>query len=145
MLVVGASPGFGVQTDTKLFRDILNNFKQQYNKQTLTIRFPEVLQQLQGTDTKIEIITSSMLQPMTMGIGGYRVVDAYVYIFVQTHLQGEDLPPIEYVNAEKRAENAVKLFRDALKIAPEKIKVIRNASKAEILKLFSVLDMKAYN
>ena len=78
-------------------------------------------------------------------IGGYRVVDASVYIFVQTHLQRDDLSAIEYLNAEKRAEDTVKLYRDALKIAPEKIKVIRNASKAEILKLFSVLDMKAYN
>ena len=78
-----------------------------------------------------------MLQPMTMGIGGYRVVDAYVYIFVQTHLQRGDLPPIEYVNAEERAEAFVTMFKDHIKIASEKIKVIRNATKAELLSLFN--------
>ena len=37
----------------------------------------------------------------------------------------------------------MKLFQDVLEIAPEKIKVIRNASKADILKLFSELNKEA--
>ena len=37
----------------------------------------------------------------------------------------------------------MKLFQDVLEIAPEKIKVIRNASKADILKIFSELNKEA--
>ena len=70
-----------------------------------------------------------MLQPMRMGIRGYRIEDISVYIFVQTHIQRKDLPSIEYVNAEERAEAAVKLFRDLLKIDARRILVLKNFSK----------------
>ena len=80
---------------------------------------------------------------MRMGIRGHRIEEVDVYIFVQTHLQRGDLPPIEYVNAEKRAEAAVTLFRDLFKIAPEKIKVIRNAGKDQLLSIFEQLNKDA--
>ena len=82
MFVVGSSPGTGVKKDTKLIRDVLTKFKESFNKRTLMLNFPEVMQQFQGTDTKAEIITSSMLQPMRISIGGYKIKDASVYIFV---------------------------------------------------------------
>ena len=77
---------------------------------------------------------------MRMSIKGHRIEDFNVYIFVQTHLQRKDLPPIEYNDAEERAEAAVSMYRDCLKIAPQKIKVIKNATKAELLALFSQLQ-----
>ena len=81
-------------------------------------------------------MTSSNLQTMRMSIRGHRVEDISVFILVQTHLQRGDLPVLDYVNAEKRAEATVTLFRDVIKIAPEKIKIIKNATKAELLALF---------
>ena len=85
-------------------------------------------------------MTSSNLQIMRMGIRGHRTEDIEVYILVQTHLQRGDLPAIEYVNAEKRAEATVSLFRDVIKIAPEKIKIIINAIKTELLALYRQLE-----
>ena len=64
MLVVGTAPGSAVAADCTIIRDAINNFMHFYDKQTLNIRFPEILRQLQGTDTNIEIINSSMLQPL---------------------------------------------------------------------------------
>ena len=81
-----------------------------------------------------------MLQPMRISIGGYQIKDASVYIFVFTHLQRGDLPPIEYINAEKRAEEMVKMFSEDLKIEIEKIKVCKNLSKTEMLSLIDTLD-----
>ena len=46
MLVVGAEPGNGVKADTKIIKDTMRNFMELYDKRTLTVRFPEVLQQL---------------------------------------------------------------------------------------------------
>ena len=43
MLVVGAAPGGGVKSDTKLIRDIVTKFLELYNKLDLTIEFPRVL------------------------------------------------------------------------------------------------------
>ena len=81
-------------------------------------------------------MTSSNLQTMRMSIRGHRIEDISVFILVQTHLQRGDLPVLDYVNAEKRAEATATLFRDVIKIAPEKIKIIKNATKAELLALF---------
>ena len=94
----------------------------------------------------MEIITSSNLQTMRMSIRGHRIEDFNVYVFVQTHLQRGDLPPIEYVNAEERAKATVSMFRDVFMVPLEKIKVIRNANKAEILSIFNELmeDAKLY-
>ena len=43
MLVVGAAPGGGVKSDTKLIRDIITKFLELYNKMDLTIEFPRIL------------------------------------------------------------------------------------------------------
>ena len=43
MLVVGAAPGGGVKSDTKLIRDIITKFLELYNKLDLTIEFPRIL------------------------------------------------------------------------------------------------------
>ena len=82
MLVVGTSPGSQVASDCTIIRDAVGNFMQFYDKPTLTIRFPEILRQLQGTDTNIEIITSSMLQPLQMSIKGNLISDISAFIFV---------------------------------------------------------------
>ena len=84
-----------------------------------------------------------MLQPMRISIGGYQIKDVSVYIFVQTHIQKGDLSPIEYINAEKRAEEMVKMFSEDLKIETEKIKVCKNLSKPEILSLIDTLVNEA--
>ena len=74
-----------------------------------------------------------------MRIRQNRVKDASVYIFVQTHLQREGLPAIKYINAEQRTEETVKLYRDLFKIPSDRIHVLENRSKAEILAIFNKL------
>ena len=61
MLIFGAKPGDGVSTDTKLIPDVMRCFEQYYEKSTQTVLFPSVLDYLQGSDTNIEIVQSSML------------------------------------------------------------------------------------
>ena len=61
VIIAGAGPGNGVKADTKLIRDSTRNFMEQFNKSTLTVDFPKILQNLQGSDAQIEIIQSAML------------------------------------------------------------------------------------
>ena len=81
-----------------------------------------------------------MLQQLRMGIQGNLITEISAFVFVQTDLGRDDLPPIEYTNAEDRANEAVGLFRDDLKIDPEKIKVCKNYSKQQILQLFDQMQ-----
>ena len=99
---------------------------QLYNKETLTVEFPDILRKFQGSDTQVEIITSSMLEKMRMSIRGYYVKEAVVYVVVQTYLQRESLPPILYDNALERAQEYVSLFRDLLKIDAKNVIVLKD-------------------
>ena len=80
--MVGAGPGGGVKSDTKIIRDILLTFKQLYDKDNLIVEIPRIFKQFQGSDAQIEIITSSMLQNLRMNIVGHQAKDPVVYVFV---------------------------------------------------------------
>ena len=51
----------GVQANTKLIEDLVNCLKDKYDKDTLAIVFPSIIDLLKGTDANIEIIKSSQL------------------------------------------------------------------------------------
>ena len=68
MLIYGAKPGMGVNIDTKLIHDVMTCFLELYNKRNLTVMLPDILDQLKGSDTNIEVVQSSTLQMMRMGI-----------------------------------------------------------------------------
>ena len=81
MLIFGAKPGDSVSTDTKLITDVMKCFELYYDKETQTVLFPNVLDYLQGSDTNIEIIQSSMLQFARLAIDCYTINKSVGLIF----------------------------------------------------------------
>ena len=61
MLIAGAAPGNGVRADTELIGDVMRTFMELFDKVTLTVEFPLILQNLKGSDAQIEIMQSTML------------------------------------------------------------------------------------
>ena len=61
MLIFGAKPGNSVTGDTKLIFDVMSCFENFYDKLTQTVSIPTALNCLKGSDTNIEIVSSSML------------------------------------------------------------------------------------
>ena len=53
-----------------------------------TCTFPDVLETLQGTDTNLELVTSSTLRPLKMFYQHNIVRILRGYIFVQEYLEG---------------------------------------------------------
>ena len=49
--------------------------------------FPDVIKQLRGTETKIEIVTTLTLQKIRMAVNNFQAVRKSAYIFVQTNLK----------------------------------------------------------
>ena len=43
MLIVGAEPGKLVDADTKIIKDTMRTFIEQYDKETLVVEFPRIL------------------------------------------------------------------------------------------------------
>ena len=56
----------GVQANTKLIEDFANCLRDKYDKDTLAVIFPSIIELLKGTDANIEIIKSSQLQTLRM-------------------------------------------------------------------------------
>ena len=43
MFLFGTKPGCGVIENTKLIKDVMRSFGELYDKETLTIQFPDIL------------------------------------------------------------------------------------------------------
>ena len=78
-----------------------------------------------------------------MSIHGNQITDICVFIFVQNQLKREDLEPIEYPNADKRAKEAKEFFRDDLRIDGKKVKVYKNLDKRDVLAVFKKIKAQA--
>ena len=86
MMIVGAAPGGIVEADTKLIKDTMRTFLDLYDKESLTIEFPGILQNLKGSDAEIEIMQSTMLQRLRLMVSGNDPVNPKAYILVQSKL-----------------------------------------------------------
>ena len=86
ILVKGCAPGATVEADTKLIEDFANCLKDRYEKDSLTIVFPTIIDQLKGTDANIEIIKSSQLQNLRLTVKPLKAKQKIAYIFVMTQL-----------------------------------------------------------
>ena len=140
MMIVGAEPGGIVDADTKLIKDTMKTFLEQFDIETLTVEFPKILQNLQGSDAKIEIMQSTTLQSLRLSVEGNNPDESKAYIFVQPKLQRGGLAPLEYFNAEGRAEAAVEFFRDVLEFEPKNVIICRDYSKAQVIEQLNNID-----
>ena len=84
ILIFGAKPGAGVAAKTKLIQDIVDCLRLLYDKKTMTVRLPGVFDGLVGSDEKsnIEMVTSSMIKTLLLGVVGFYVMLSSAYIFV---------------------------------------------------------------
>ena len=92
----------------------MNNFTKFYDKLTLTIEFPDILARLQGSDTNIELITSSTIMKLRMSIKSSPVTISNAFIFVTPFITSPDLEPLVYSDCNKRAQKTQELFQDML-------------------------------
>ena len=121
----------------------MKNFQQQYDKKTLTLEFPKILSQLKGSDSKLEIMQSTLLQPMRIDVSGNKPIQPKLFIFVNHTLKRDGLKEIVYDNADKRAKAFEMMFREVFKFKPENIHYCYNYSKKQMIEKFHELYIDA--
>ena len=131
ILVKGCKPGMGVKSDTKLIEDLANCLKDKYDKDNLAIVFPSIIDLLKGSDANIEIIKSSQLQTLRLQVKPLIAKQKIAYIFVMTHIQRDNLKPIIWNDAEKRAAAVSECFKRDLKY--DVVQIHKNLSKLKVL------------
>ena len=68
IFVLGCKPKSQVSLSTTMVQDIIDVIKCRINTHDNTITFPDVFENLKGTDASFEIITSSNLQPLVLDL-----------------------------------------------------------------------------
>ena len=114
-MVLGCQPGLGVIGDTKLIKDVMNNFTSYYDKLTLTVVFPDILDRLQGSDTNIEMITSSTISKLRISEESNKVARSSAYIFANSCIECPGLETLTYLDCDSRVKKTEEFFKDMLK------------------------------
>ena len=91
------------------------NFQKFYDKSTLTVEFPDILDRLQGSDTNIEMVTSSTIQKLRISVQSFQITQSAAYIFSNSSVRRDGLVPLFYSDCEKRTQETEEFFNDLLK------------------------------
>ena len=126
ILLFGAEPGVGVPADTKMVEDIMNTLTTKVDKMKFTVELPSVLDDMQGRDTALEMITSSPLQPLKLHFCHNLVIKTFALVFVGSNYRGRVIE--DFV---KKAKAARQLFEGPLKF--DKVRFHTDLSKGGVL------------
>ena len=86
-MLFGCGPSLAVKSDTKFIADVCNALLDRIG-QDMTLTFPEFLEGLIGSDTNLELVSSSTTRPVKL-LYTYNLVSILLgYVFVWNHLKG---------------------------------------------------------
>lgn len=88
-----------------MVREIADMMKDRFDRNTLALQIPEAFDQLKSRDAKFEMVTSNLLQPLTIFYQDKIVKEKIAAIFVTTNCRGS-----VYKNAMQIGQTAKQLF-----------------------------------
>ena len=123
-----------------MINDIVETLAEKYDRDTLSVVFPDALNDLIDKTESLEMISSRNLQQIKLIYTHNIVTHSVATIFVHTHLKAHyiyenegdpEITDINYDNAQDLAEKAVKLFKEELKFV--QVKVFTNLAKEQMI------------
>ena len=82
--IFGCKPAKTVSADTDMVRQLVMTIENRYDKDTLKLEIPKSFEHLKATDEKLEITSSTTIQPLVLSFEDNFVTDSIGYIFVNT-------------------------------------------------------------
>ena len=131
----GCRPSKTVRSDTQMVDEIADTFDTYFDKNQLTLKFPDVFAQMINNDANIELVVSNTLQPMNLIMSANQIKkESVAHIFINPESLGH-----KYEDVETKAKDAVTLFQDILgfvnieyhidKTSEEIVKILEEAKK----------------
>ena len=68
--------------------EIVETFESFYDKDQLTLKFPEVFAQMVNNDANIELVVSNTLQPMNLIMNDNKITETVAHIFINSECMG---------------------------------------------------------
>ena len=69
--------------------EIVDTFETYFDKNQLTLKFPDVFAQMINNDANIELVVSNTLQPMNLIMSDNQVRQSIAHIFINSECRGE--------------------------------------------------------
>lgn len=132
ILMFGCRPAKTVMADTKLIYELSYTFENNYDKNTLTLKIPDVLTHMSNKDAKTELLTSNTLQTLNLILSHNIITDTIAYIFINTECKGA-----KYPNAHDKGSTAFKIFNEILSFS--QVSCFVNLSKRDIVEKMAEL------
>ena len=109
-----------------------------FDRKTLTLKIPDVFEQLKGTDVNFELTTSSTLQKLELPYRDNIVAKSRGIVFVTDSIDRPGCEPLVYINHDKNGDMATSILKDSFKF--DTVELIENPSKQEVLDKLKELD-----
>ena len=68
--------------------EIVETFESYFDKDQLTLKFPEVFAQMVNNDANIELVVSNTLQPMNLIMSENKIRESVAHIFINSECLG---------------------------------------------------------
>ena len=91
--------------------EIVEAFESYYDKDQLTLKFPEVFAQMVNKDANIELVVSNTLQPMNLVMYQNKIRKSIAHIFINSECLG-----FQYHDLKQKSDDAAILFSKILEI-----------------------------
>ena len=122
----GCAASKTVNAETNMVEEIVATMENRFNKDTLRLEIPRTFENIKLDHEKIEIASSSTLQPLNLVFGHNVITDTIGYIFVNTGSKG-----LRYKNAVERGNYAKLMLEGILKF--KEVELFIDLSKDEII------------
>ena len=90
-----------------MVNEIAQVMRDRFDRDNLSLSIPVAFESIKSADANFEMVTSNLLQPVTLFFTDRVVTHSFAYIFVHTHCLG-----LAYINAEEYSKSAYSLFHD---------------------------------
>ena len=90
LLLFGCRPSLGVDAETTMVKDLVKTLISRLDKETLSVTFPKVLDQMSGSDASFEMSASNSIKPMQMFYNHNIATHKYGLIIVNTKAEMND-------------------------------------------------------
>ena len=130
-----------------MINNISQTLAEKYDRDTLSVVFPDVLDDLMDKNASLEMISSKNLQRIKLIYSHNIVTHSVATIFVHTYLKAHyiyenegdpEITDINYDNAQELAEKAAKLFKEELKFLH--VNVFTNLAKEQMIEQMDSLQ-----
>lgn len=139
LLLFGCRPSLGVDAETTMVRDLVKTLISRLDKETLSVTFPKVLDQMSGSDASFEMSASNTIKPMQMFYNHNIASHKYGLVIVNTTISnnGKNLP---WKNAAQNGTDASNMLK--VTFGFKDVVVLTDATKDQIIAAYDTMQKK---